>query len=133
MNSHEEAKEVVAFERLPELVENDADLWRIGRYMTVDFMVEIGSVPFYLSVERGRLVALEKGPLLMRPWTFAVRGTAEAWNRFWQPIPEPGWHDIFALAKRGVASIEGDLYPFMANLQYIKNLLDAPRRIFKEL
>jgi hypothetical protein len=132
MKSDEEAKEVAAFERLPELVANDADLLRIGRYMTVDFMVEIGSVPFYLSVERGRLVTLEKGPLLMRPWTFAVRGTAEAWNRFWQPIPEPGWHDIFALAKRGVAGMEGDLHPFMANLQYIKNLLAAPRRIFKE-
>jgi hypothetical protein len=68
----------------------------------------------------------------MRPWVFAFRASIEAWDRFWQPMPEAGWHDIFALMKRGEASVEGDLRPFMANLQYIKDLLAAPRSLFKE-
>ena len=133
MNNEACSPELAAFERLPELVENDQQLARAGRYLTVEFMVEVGSVPFYLSIDQGRLRSFEKGPQLMRPWTFAVRADEEAWNRFWQPIPEPGWHDILALTKRGVASVEGDLRPFMANLQFIKDLLAAPRRIFKEL
>jgi len=123
---------VAAFERLTELVDGDVCLARLGRFLTVEFMVEIGSTPFYLSIDQGRLKALERGPKLMRPWVFAVRGEEEAWMRFWQPIPEPGWHDILALTKRGVACVEGDLHPFMANLQFVKNLLAAPRKIFKE-
>ena len=44
-------------------------------------------------------------------------------------IPEPGWHDLFALTKRGAASIEGDLRPLLQNLQYFKDLLALPRRL----
>ena len=126
------ARAVAAFERLPALMAEDSDLLRRGRYLTVEFTVEIEDVPFFLSISNGRLTAFERGPSLMRPWAFAVRGSAEAWNRFWESVPEAGWHDLFALIKRGEACVEGDLHPFMANLQYIKDLLAAPRRPFKE-
>lgn len=132
MASDLESRVEAAFQKLPELVADDRNLLRRGAYLTVDFMAEIGSVPFYLSIVGGRLAALERGPQLMRPWVFAVRASVEAWSRFWQPMPEAGWHDIFALMKRGEASVEGDLRPFMANLQYIKDLLAAPRSVFKE-
>lgn len=132
MKNDEESAAAAAFERLPELVEHDPRFSRLGKRVTVEFMVEIGSTPFYVSIEEGLVKALERGPQLMRSWSFAVRGDVEAWMRFWQPIPEPGWHDIFALTKRGAARVEGDLHPFMVNLQFIKNLLAAPRRIFRE-
>lgn len=38
-----------------------------------------------------------------------------------------GWHDVFALMRYGRMHIEGDLLPFMANLQFVKDLLAAPR------
>ena len=38
---------------------------------------------------------------------------------------EAGWHDIFALSKRGAMAIEGNLQPLMANLQYVKDLAAA--------
>jgi hypothetical protein len=67
----------------------------------------------------------------MRPWRFAVRGTAEAWSAWWAPIPLPGWHDMFALTKKGRMTLEGDLQPAMANLQYLKDLLVLPRQLSK--
>ena len=132
MSSDRSSRAEAAFLKLPEIVADDRNLLRRGAYLTVDFMVEIGAVPFYLSIVDGRLVTLERGPKLMRPWTFAFRASVEAWSRFWQPMPEAGWHDIFAMMKRREASVEGDLRPFMANLQYIKDLLAAPRKAFEE-
>ena len=44
-------------------------------------------------------------------------------------MPAPGWHDLFALTKRGAASMEGDLRPLLQNLQYFKDLLALPRRL----
>ena len=44
---------------------------------------------------------------------------------FWSPQPPPGFNDIFALFKRKLQRIEGDLHPFMANLLYIKDVLAA--------
>jgi hypothetical protein len=115
------------FERLPRLLERDADLVRRGALFDARFQVGIGDVPFDVAVAAGRIASFERGPFVMRGWRFAVRGTAEAWQRFWMPVPPPGWHDLFALSKRGVMVLEGDLQPLMANLQYVKDLLALPR------
>ena len=117
------------FERLPALVNDDAALVRRGAWLSAPFQVHLGALPYHVLVERGRIVELERGPFLMRSWRFAVHATVEAWQRFWAPVPEPGWHDLFAIAKRGAARVEGDLHPLMANLQYVKDVLASPRRL----
>ena len=113
---------------LPDLVNGDAGLVRRGRYLTATFLVEIGEREFLVRVVEGRVAAVERGPFLLRSWSFAVRASADAWARFWQPLPEPGYHDLFAMKKLGVARIEGDLVPLMANLRYVKDVVAAPRR-----
>ena len=117
------------FARLPDLLSADDDLRRRGRWLTVECRVDIGSEPFHLSLSDGALAALDRGPRLMRSTAFTVRGTEEAWQRHWKTIPAPGWHDLFALTKHGVASFEGDLRPLLQNLQYFKDLLALPRRL----
>jgi hypothetical protein len=122
-----------AFAELPSLLAGDPDLVRRGTFFDARFQVGIGAIPFDVMIGAGKITALERGPFVMRSWRFAVRGTAEAWGRLWQPMPEPGWHDVFALVKRGCASVEGDLQPLMANLQFVKDLLALPRRIAGDL
>jgi hypothetical protein len=115
------------FAALPTLFAADAGLLRRGRWLTVECRVDIGSEPFFLAIRDGALASLERGPTLMRSTSFSCRATAEAWTNHWKPLPDPGWHDLFALTKRGAASIEGDLRPFLQNLQYFKDLLALPR------
>ncbi len=91
-------------ERLAELVNGDAHLVWMGRFLDVDFLVEVGDTPFQFRVERGRIAEIVEGPQLMRPWTFAIRASSEAWSKFWAPVPEPGYHDIFAMAKSGAVT-----------------------------
>jgi hypothetical protein len=113
---------------LPDLVNNDAALVRRGRYLTATFLVEAGDTEFLVRVVEGRIAAVEPGPFLMRSWTFALRASDEAWQRFWESVPAPGYHDLLAMKKLGVARIEGDLAPLMANLRYVKDVVAAPRR-----
>ncbi len=115
-------------ESLPGLVNGDPWLIHRGRFVTIDVLIELGHVPCHLAIERGRVAALERGPRPLRSWRFAVRAGEEVWRRFWQAVPAPQDHDIFALAKRGQLIIEGDLQPFMANLLYFKDVLAAPRQ-----
>jgi hypothetical protein len=116
-------------ERLPELVNRDAVLLRRGRHLDLDILIEIGAVPYHVSIAGGRIARLDRGPLLMRSWALAFRGADDAWRQFWLPFPPPHFHDIFALAKRGELRIEGDVHPLMANLLYFKDMLAAPRRL----
>ncbi len=120
-------------ERLPDLVNRSVALLRRGRYLDLDILIEIGAVPYYVSIAAGRIARLDRGPLLMRSWALAFRGPEDAWRRFWQPFPPPHFHDIFALAKCGRLRIEGDFHPLMANLLYFKDMLAAPRRLAGEV
>jgi hypothetical protein len=116
------------FAKLPSLLSDDTDLLRRGRWLNVDCRIDIGAEPFHLTIAQGDLTAFDRGPRMMRSTAFTVRGSDEAWRHHWKAIPEPGWHDLFALTKRGAASIEGDLRPLLQNLQYFKDLLALPRR-----
>ena len=115
------------FERGAEKLNSDSNLvWR-GRQLTADYLIQIGDVPFLLRMERGRLLECRRDLPLLCSWTFAIRGSARAWSALWQDPPPPGRHDIFALTKRGEMSLEGNLQPLMANLQFIKDVLNLPR------
>jgi len=92
-------------EKLPELVNHDAALLRRGRYLDLDVLIEIGDVPYYVSIENGRIARLDRGPLLMRSWALAFRGADDAWRQFWQPFPPPHFHDIFAHGNRNGAAV----------------------------
>jgi hypothetical protein len=112
---------------LADLVNRDASLVRRGRYLSTTFLVETGPTAWLVTVHEGRVTGLERGPFLMRAWSFAIRASEEAWRRFWEPVPAAGWHDLFALTKGGHARVEGDLRPLMANLRYVKDVLTLPR------
>jgi len=114
--------------RLPDLVNADDALIRRGARLTTAFLLAVDDVEFLIHVAAGRLETVERGPFLLRSWSFALRASADAWARFWQPVPAPGYHDLFAMKKLGVARVEGDLWPLMAHLRYVKDVLAAPRR-----
>ena len=117
------------FAKLAVLLADDADLLRRGRWVNVECRIDIGSEAFHLTLKDGALASLDRGLRLMRSTAFIVRGTDEAWHHHWSRTPEPGWHDLFALTKRGAASLEGDLRPLLQNLQYFKDLLALPRHL----
>jgi hypothetical protein len=117
------------FERvIPGHVNEDLHLvWR-GRNLSADCLVQIGSESFLLRFQQGSIKECQKGLRLMCSWDFAVRGSLRAWDALWQDPPQPGWHDLFALTKRGEMTLEGNLYPLITNLQYFKDILALPRK-----
>jgi hypothetical protein len=114
-------------ETLPALVNSDPAIVRWGRRMNETFMVEVGEQRYLIRVSDGKIESVEKGPFVMRSWKFAIRASRECWERFWQKTPAPGWHDLFALLRRGDVKFEGDQRVLMAYLLYVKLVLAAPR------
>jgi hypothetical protein len=112
---------------IPSRVNDDAHLvWR-GRHLSARCLIGIGETAFLLRIDAGRITECRTPPPLMSSYAFAIHGTADAWDRFWQSPPPPGWHDLFALSKRGEIRLEGGLHPFLSHLQYFKDVLALPR------
>ena len=115
-------------ERLPEVVNGDPAIVRWGREMNETFMLEVGDTQYLVTVRSGRIEKVEKGPLVMPSWRFAIRAKRECWDEFLRSPPKPGWHDLFALLRRGDVKFEGDQRVLMAYLLYLKLALAALRR-----
>ncbi len=116
-------------DHLAELVNSDPALVRRGRFLSVTFLLGVGEVAWLVRVHEGRIASVTRAPAVMPDFRFALRAPADAWARFWQPVPEPGWQDLFALQRRKLLVMEGDLQPLMANLLYVKDLLASPRKL----
>ena len=114
-------------EQLAQRVNDNARLIRRGRFVHTAFLVEVGDVSWLVRISEGRITSVTRGPFIMPAWTFALRATRETWEQFWLAEPPPGFNDLFALVKRRALRIEGDLHPFMSNLQYFKDVMATLR------
>ncbi len=115
------------FATIPDWLEASPELVLRGRFLDCDCRLGLIGQPFLVSIRAGRIVECTPQPALMRSWRFSYCASPAAWSEYWKVMPKPGWHDLLALTKRGEAVLEGDLHPFMAHLQYFKDLLALPR------
>ena len=122
-----DAAVIKAFAAIPARLEQAPALIAHGRFLDCECLLGPIGQPFHVSIRAGRIVDLTPAPVLMRSWRFSYRASTTAWAAYWQSEPRPGWHDLLALTKRGEAVLEGDLHPFMAHLQYFKDVLALPR------
>jgi len=125
-----DAAVVKAFATIPALLEQTPALVMRGRFLDCECLLGPLRHPFHASIRAGRIVDLTPAPVLMRSWRFSYRASPAAWAEYWQAAPRPGWHDLLALTKRHEAVLEGDLHPFMAHLQFFKDVLALPRHRF---
>jgi hypothetical protein len=123
-----DAAVAAAFAEIPALLDRAPELILRGRALDCECLLGPISKPFHVSIRQGRIIDMTPAPILMRSWRFSYRASPLAWIEYWQAVPRPGWHDLFALTKRGEAVLEGDLHPFMTHLQYFKDLLALPRQ-----
>jgi hypothetical protein len=112
---------------LRDRVNADEALVRRGRYVTLSLLLGVGENDYVVTIERGRVSAVEPRRLATMTGRFTIRAPAAAWEEFWQPLPRPSHHDLWAMLAAGIARIDGDLLPLMQNLQYFKDVLAAPR------
>ena len=118
---------MTVLDHIREAVNANARLVARGRHLDAVMLLGIGSETWRLDIRRGLIERADPGPFVTPACTFRIDAPADEWERFWQPVPRPGHQDIFALMKRRVLSVNGNLHPLMANLFYFKALLATPR------
>jgi len=100
----------------------DALLARFGRDLDLALIVGDGGLDWLVEIEHGDIVRVTKGPLIMPRSDLRLRAASETWARFLEPVPPPGYHDLFALRRYRRIQIEGDIRLMSAYLFYIKRL-----------
>lgn len=112
---------------LPARIDAKPHLLRLGRLVSDTVLLRIDETEHYLVFHRGQLEDILPGPSKKIPYRFSIETDMDAIQRFWAPIPEPGFHDIFGLVKLGRARIAGDILALVKNLRFYKEVLALPR------
>ena len=119
-------------EHLAARVNGDANLVRRGRHVNTTFLIAIDNADHLIRIAEGKVISITPGPFITPNYSFALRASRDSWDRLWSPTPIPGYTDIFALVKKNLLRIEGDLHPLMSNLIYFKGVLAAAGNARKE-
>ncbi len=114
-------------DRMAAALAASAHLGRIGALFSETVLLDVEGTEFYLTFEKGRLVAIVEGPSLKTPWRFGLRVKHDALQKFWEKVPRPGYHDIFGLVKYGHARIDGDILVLVKNLRFFKEFIALGR------
>lgn len=101
-----------------------------GHRCSLELCLYVDEQPVMLTVNKGVLMSGEPGPWHMRAADLTLRASTQAWQKFWQPHPPPGFHDLMAMSSYGHCRIEGNIDLLRTHLGFIKSLMAAPRRFF---
>lgn len=115
------------FETMRTAHNSRAHLLRLGALFSETVLVEVEGEEIYLHFDKGRLAQVQPGPSRKTPWRFALRCDRDALERFWRPLPQPGFHDIFGLVKIGRGRIDGDILTLVKNLRFFKEFMALGR------
>lgn len=114
-------------DRMQSLLNATPYLLRLGRLFSETVLLEVDGAEYYLTFRDGQLERIAEGPSRKTPCRFALRTDGEALAQFWQPLPKPGFHDIFGLVKIGRGRIDGDILCLVKNLRFFKDFMALAR------
>ncbi len=114
-------------EKLPELVNANAALVRRGRWTNAVMMLGIGDQNWLITIQEGRITSCARQKLRISAYDFAITGDEDAWRKFWRQTPPPMHHDLHALLRIGAIRLEGDIDMLLANMLYLKIMLETLR------
>jgi hypothetical protein len=115
-------------ETLKDRAAGDAQLARFGLDLDCALLVGDGDTDWLVRIERGAVTRITRGPLIMPKSDLRLRAASESWARFLEPVPPPGYHDLFALRRYKRVQIEGDIRLMSAYLFYFKRLFALLRK-----
>ena len=76
-------------ERIPDLVNADANLVRRGRFLSTTFLIEIGDKGYLVKILEGRVASVTPGPFVTPNYSFALRAPRDEWEMFWPSCRRP--------------------------------------------
>ena len=108
-------------------INSNQDLLKRGKWVNLTFTFGIENTDYLIEIINGKVNSIKKRVLLTKSGVFRIHGQSVSWEKHWLKNPPRDYHDIFAMLAKKIIILEGDLTPFIQNLQYFKDLIASNR------
>jgi pimeloyl-ACP methyl ester carboxylesterase len=108
-------------------INGDREFRLASRHFSNDILLTVGAVSCLIKIRDGAAVEIERDPSFMKPWSFYIKGTADSWEKFLQPLPPPFFTDLYGCVARRHFELGGDIEAAFAHFWALSRLLEILR------
>lgn len=107
---------------------SDPELQAHGKYFNCSYLLDMDQHHYVIHMHEGKVedISIDPGPLDTN-YQFAIRASADTWQKFSQSTPPPMYHGIWAASFQRDMRLEGDLLVMMQNLRCLTRQLELLR------
>jgi hypothetical protein len=110
----------------------DPEFKLASRFFSKDILLVVGDSKCIVRVRDGNVTEIKLNPSFMNPWSFFIKGSAETWQKFLQPIPPPFFTDLYGCISRQNFELGGDIEAAFAHYWALTRMLDVLRELENE-
>ena len=96
---------------------SDETIGAMAKHYSCSFMFDMEKAKVIIEMHDGKVKNINTNPGPLDPYDFALRASANTWNEFTQPMPNPMYHGIWSASFRKDLKIEGNHLVLMKNLR----------------
>lgn len=110
-------------------VNADAEMHLIGTWLSLPIALTFDETKYVLKLDGGKIAEVVAQPRIDERAVFGFRAPLDVWRRFFEPVPPPRYHDIFAMLMRVPEfKLDGDSLAFMQNARAVHRLMSVLRQ-----
>ena len=110
-------------------INNDPEFRLASRFFSKDILLIVGEAKCIVKLSDGNVTEIKLNPTFMNPWSFLIKGSTEAWQKFLQPIPPPTFTDLYGCMSRQHFELGGDIEAAFAHYWALTRMLDVLREL----
>ncbi|MET0586745.1 MAG: alpha/beta hydrolase [Candidatus Binatia bacterium] len=114
--------------RVCHTLNNDQEFCRASRFFSKDILLAVDDAECIVKLRDGIVTQIQLNPTFMNPWSFFIKGSAAAWEKFLQRQPPAYFSDLSGLMARRHFDVGGDIEAMFAHFWAVNRMLD----IFRE-
>lgn len=113
-------------------INSDPEFRLASRFFSKDILLIVGDTKCIVKLREGNVTEIRLNPTFMNPWSFFIKGSAETWQKFLQPIPPPTFTDLYGCISRQHFELGGDIEAAFAHYWALTRMLDVLRELENE-
>lgn len=115
--------------RFQKVINKDQELSWIAKFMTCDFIWQIGERSYLFHIVDGKVRSIVS-PTWNDSWDFAIEGPEEAWVKFAKRLPPPMYHDLLGMVTRlPECRLTGNRLIAMQNIRSLTRMMSLAREV----
>ena len=112
-----------------EVINNDAQIGRLGRYFDALVLFDFGGDRYILRLNAARVADYIHAPPWDESWDFRIAASVDCWKNSMKDPPPPFYQDLHGMIWNHGMILEGNVNKAMQNIRVFKMIMGSMKQV----